>query len=327
MSARKRTAFTLTEMLVVISIIGVLVSMLLPAVQQAREGARRAVCASNIAQCAKAVIAYDAAKGFLPPARAAYTVSGSTVIHNWVVPVLPQLERQDLRDTIRGASEAVTAVAGVTIPVLQCPSDPYIKANGSLSYKVNGGRQNRASDNFDYLANGLFVDRAVLPHVGEDKARLDGLRDGVSTTILMAENLVLMTQQGAVGNEHIWATAGTEKEAEILWWPDCPGTTGGPGSDYVALNQDWTTAGSAPSDPTRYARPASYHPGGFQVAFCDGSVRFMSESVLYKIYAVLMTSYGANAANPANNPPSPALPPAQPAWQSPSDSGYPGTKF
>ena len=69
MSARKNKAFTLTEMLVVISIIGVLVAMLLPAVQSAREAARRAMCQSNMSQCLKGIITYDARKGFLPASR------------------------------------------------------------------------------------------------------------------------------------------------------------------------------------------------------------------------------------------------------------------
>ncbi len=330
MSARKNKAFTLTEMLVVISIIGVLVAMLLPAVQSAREAARRAMCQSNMSQCLKGIITYDARKGFLPASRTYCQVPPLPAVattswnQNWVVPVLPMLERQDLADTIRSNSGNPSTVQLETIPVLLCPDDPDIKTPGVLNYVVNGGRQNGkyisggiTYNNSDFLANGLFVDKAVpgSPPAAESKMSLDRAHDGVSTTIMMAENLIAGSRDQTGAASLFWAYAPNQQNSQILWFPDLSG------SDFLGLNQDVTAAGTIPSDFARWGRPASFHPGGFNVGFADGSVRYMNESVDYMIYAVLMTSYGDKAQDPTGS----TTP--NPVWQSPSGSGYPGTKF
>jgi prepilin-type N-terminal cleavage/methylation domain-containing protein len=323
MFSRKNRAFTLTEMLVVISIIGLLVSMLLPAIQQSRATARRAVCQSNIRQSAHAVITYNARKGFLPAARTYRQIGATTSILNWVVPVLSDLERQDLADAVRDN----TLTQFDSIAVLLCPDDPENKNLAALSYKVNGGRANKAplAANFDYLANGLFVDRGsvVPPPAGEDKSSLDRVHDGVSTTIMMAENMIMLSRIASWSTSppyQVWYQAPTEQDSQILWWPDCPACGGPVSGDFVGLNWDGTSAGSLPGDSMRYARPASFHAGGFNVAFADESVRFMNESVEYKIYAVLMTSFGERAKNPVNDA-------VDAPWQAPLNAAYPGTKF
>ncbi|MCY2987279.1 MAG: DUF1559 domain-containing protein [Planctomycetota bacterium] len=366
MSARKNKAFTLTEMLVVISIIGVLVAMLLPAVQSAREAARRAQCLNNLRQCAKGIITYDARKGFLPSSRTYYNVNGG-VIQNWVVPVLPMIDRQDLSDMIRtnGGDPAfppyvpptpplppVKSPQNETIPVLLCPDDPNqhkaldplplaftppVEVEcGALSYKVNGGRLNTAT-NFDYLANGLFVDKgAGSPSAPEDKISLDRVHDGSSSTILVAENLIFLSREVSVTTGQRWAIAPRQEDSQILWFPDAPlpacvKPTSPPASypsdlwvlQFVGLNAEWfpPPPPRPPSPPSyRYARPASYHPGGFCLAFGDESTRFMNESVDYTIYAVLMTSYGDKSQEPTSKC-------VDAFWQSPSNAGYPGTKF
>jgi prepilin-type N-terminal cleavage/methylation domain-containing protein len=344
MSTRRNKAFTLTEMLVVISIIGVLVSMLLPAIQAAREAARRATCLANLRQSAHGIITYDARKGFLPAARTLYNYNPPLLENqNWVVPVLPMIERQDLSDTIRSNGGNPTSVMNETIPVLLCPDDPDIKNPGALSYKVNGGRADKpytdasgvTYQRSDFLANGLFLGLSVptappawnllgaVP--SERKISLDRLRDGSSSTIMVAENLIMLSRSPPTANYQRWALAnevvGTpaEQDSQILWFPDIGG------SDFIGLNQD-DASGSVPADLRRFARPSSYHPGGFCIAFGDESSRFMSEAVDYRIYAVLLSSYGDKARDPSGAPPpSPPLP--DPVWQSPNGVGYPGTKF
>ena len=123
-STNRIRAFTLVELLVVVTIIGILISLLLPAVQAAREAARRMQCANNLKQIGLALHAYHAACGTLPFATGLGGSSGGT----WPAFILPQLEQQGLFDAIDFNSRlfapvnqrAVTTVVSVFI----CPTDP-----------------------------------------------------------------------------------------------------------------------------------------------------------------------------------------------------------
>jgi prepilin-type N-terminal cleavage/methylation domain-containing protein/prepilin-type processing-associated H-X9-DG protein len=321
MSARQRTAFTLTEMLVVISIIGVLASMLLPAVQAAREAARRATCTNNMRACARAFSSYDAAKGFLPASRTFWSSATTTDVLNWPYPILPQLEQDALYTDMRTNGRPTRKAK---IEALVCPSDSQNDPDFPLSYVVNGGCKNDGC-NVDYqvkangqfarliLANGALVDKGMAlpaqnnPCYDAIKAARDARyslsdiarNDGTSTTLLLAEN----------ADAEVWWRAQQEYHAHVVWWP-----TSTIQAPPIALNQD-----QGQSLDIDHARPASLHPGGFNLAFCDGSVRFMSESVNYAVFCVLMTSQGANAADPSNGNSVP--------WQNAQDANYPGTNF
>lgn len=322
----KRRAFTIVELLVVIAIIGVLVALLLPAVQYARETARRASCTNNLRQCGTAVMSYASSKGQLPPARR-YDAATTTIL-NWPVGVLAELEQQGLRDLIRDGSLPTETV----IPSLYCPSmvrkDPY-----ALCYGVNGGRENSLAvdRNFDWPTNGLFCDMAhgALTGAGvnpaftfpvplpagnpmrylEPKVRIDQVAkyDGTSTTILLAEN-------ASLGN---WLAAPTEQESSVLWFADGPAAFGiNRGTNAMGLQVGFK---AMPSDlvlEVRLARPASYHPGGFQAVMCDGSVHFISEDTPYRVFAVLMSQRGERANDPAAGPLVNSAN-ANPVWQSP----------
>jgi len=323
----KRSAFTVVELLVVIAIIGVLVALLMPAVQMARESARRAQCTNNMSQQAKAIANYASTKGYLPPSRQYDAKSGAVL--SWVVPILSELDQQGLRSIIRDGA----TVSPTKLSILMCPSFPSHTSDYPQSYAVNGGRANwvAVDRNFDWPANGLFVD---LSHIGnpafsfpqplpighpmlnfEPRQSVETVSkyDGTSTTLMLIENCT-------VDN---WLIAPLEQHAQVLWFPDGP--NGFPScsmkdSNYVTYTTSDLTAN------IRLARPASYHPGGFMVAMCDGSTRFVSADVNYQVYAVLMSQNGYRA----NDPTDLALigesvrtglaehADASPAWQSPT---------
>ncbi|MBC8870602.1 MAG: DUF1559 domain-containing protein [Planctomycetes bacterium] len=347
MSVRRHNAFTVVELLVVIGIIGVLAAILLPAIQAARESANRASCVRNLGQCAFAVSEYANAKGFLSASRTVRVVNvdvngtptPTPVTLNWVYPVLPYLEQNALHKQI------MTGSIPAELPqmdVLICPSQRHTAITGlvpssnypagfektALSYVVNGGRANRTADNFDWIANGVFIDKGVPI---TDNCRIEDIAkyDGTSNTLMLAETV----------NAQSYLVAPQQQHSQMLWFPEDPNTFAG----FIGLNQKRNALAGDVNLEVRYARPSSDHSGGFNVAMCDGSVTFMADNTDYRVYAVLMSSRGERANNP-NTPPLGTYDDANPLWQSPNkwnttttpptrvpnDTGpdrYPGTEF
>lgn len=160
-----RKGFTLVELLVVIAIIGILVAMLLPAVQAAREAARRAQCQSNMKNCALAVLNYESAMGEFPEGTVFPELENGVVPNiqsrtdfgkSWLVTVLPYLENQALYDSIVfedssgnpvAIQDAVNSPArGTEIPVLLCPSDAENNSTKYIGHGDNWARGNYAAN-------------------------------------------------------------------------------------------------------------------------------------------------------------------------------------
>ena len=256
-------------------------------------------------QLALSVIGYETSHQFLPPSRSMGRLFGGapdTMVLNWVYPILPSLERDSLHKEIRSDGYPVDASGDpihIRIETLVCPSGSPYWSNSPLSYVANGGRKNWTDSgdnrwNFDWIENGVFIDKYRDPAMpASDWNKLLNSRhtlstvsryDGTSMTIMLSENSAPLD----------WRTAPTEQESQVLWYPEDPTTFAG----FITLNQTLKVNRGAFETEPRYARPSSWHPGGFLLAYCDGSVKFMGENTDYNLYARLMTSRGARTQDP-----------------------------
>jgi prepilin-type processing-associated H-X9-DG protein len=176
----------LVELLVVIAIIGILVSMMLPAVQAARESARRSMCTNNLAQLILAVHNYESAHEVYPPG----TINDKGPIrnepkgyhHNWIVQILPYVEEENayrlIDQSVSVYAPKNAAVRQHSIGLLQCPSEPGQMWNGIGGTNYAGSHHDVEAP-IDIDNNGVFFLNSRL--------RYEDIRDGSSHTIFLAE--------------------------------------------------------------------------------------------------------------------------------------------
>jgi prepilin-type N-terminal cleavage/methylation domain-containing protein/prepilin-type processing-associated H-X9-DG protein len=296
--------FTLVELLVVIAIIGILVALLLPAVQAAREAARRMSCGNNLKQFGIAMHNYHDTYKVLPPAgihkiNGLGADGGSTSYGpNWAIMLLPFYEQAPLHDqysfegTLRARENP--QVVMTRLEVHQCPSDEYTEPwdNSSVlfargNYGVNCGAGNGFS-------TGDFRDirRERGPfHIGMHfGAKLADVKDGTSNTAMLAE---LLSGVIVADRRGVWAyptgsyfSGGSKKsdyDPDIYLLPngtaldnnkcDRPNTC--PAGIEATDRQMRCISGTA--DP--FVTSRSNHPGGVQVCLADGSVRFVADQI------------------------------------------------
>ena len=278
-------AFTLVELLVVITIIGVLIALLLPAVQAARESARRMSCSNNLKQIGLAMHMHHDAKNRLPDGWTGYDATSGSPLYNgptgwgWAARLLPYLEQSGAYDGLMHVDLAVTDAQNqlareTALAVFRCPSDTgepfcdlggyraatsnYVGVFGSI--ELHEAVENAAANGGQCLGDGVFFHNSRL--------NFRDIRDGLSQTFMVGER--------GVKEEQFYST----------WVGVFPSAEHSP-ARVVGVAASPPNAVS--DEPHNFS---SFHPSGTQFLSCDGSVRLISENIETNVYHALCTRDG-----------------------------------
>ncbi|MFT5322680.1 MAG: prepilin-type N-terminal cleavage/methylation domain-containing protein [Planctomycetaceae bacterium] len=321
-SSSKRRGFTLIELLVVIAIIAILVALLLPAVQQAREAARRTQCKSNLKQIGIALANYHDVFGTFifrkggthqpQNAGGGLTRGNRERLSGWMG-LMPYMDEANLFDEVQSGGGTPAAPPGgregwagwstwnVRLPQMQCPSDGFsteaVRTNNYMFCSGDSGRSVTSAQN----VRGVFGYRRTT--------KIRSITDGTSNTLAISERV----KGTNVGSNPLITANGTQR---VIQWDVSNGNCWqNPASTFANVDGDKYTSGSlksksgrtiwdgqtqrngfvttfAPNGPSCFnggntnadsghalVTATSAHVGGVHALFCDGSVKFISETI------------------------------------------------
>ena len=323
----KRTAFTLVELLTTVAILGLLVGLLIPAVQSVRGSARRAACANNLAQVSKALHGHHAARGYLPPGTydlIDYTrvrpQSGYLDERCWMHDVLPFLEQTPLYDAIEqyaaprraaGLPQVLSAfsAARTIVPALCCaadPNSPKTSSGNTFCGNIVGCAGNSTLQNGSWYSASTSNSGVLF---ARSRVTFEGITDGTSNTVMLSE---LILTPDDTGPPLPWGNIDTRgmyyrptvggvlfttrcNPNERRWYIAHPDPDPRYGADQVKWCIDLEKQlPEAPCQPANGGNVSarSYHQGGANVGLADGAVRFVTDDVALSIWKPLGTRSG-----------------------------------
>lgn len=316
---RRPDGFTLVELLVVIAIVGVLVALLLPAVQAAREASRRSSCVNNLKQLGVALQNFHAAQRRFPPGRG----GPAPMVFSAQAYLLPYIEEGSIEGqidfTLAPTSLVIAGVpysgsanqpaASQTVRVLMCPTDVGEgrvpgSTFGATNYAANAGS---GTLNFGSLtrADGVFFIRSNID--------FRKITDGSTYTVAFSER--------QLGNGQPQPAASRDNSQSVIWELNnsmpfgptpCEAAVSTSGSWYSQRGAKWILGNYGNTLYNHYYAPnspqwdcmnlpqqmalmtaRSNHPGGVNVSFCDGSVRFVVDDVRLEVWRAAATRAGS----------------------------------
>ena len=288
---QRRSGFTLVELLTTIAIIGVLVALLLPAVQWARAAARLTSCRNNLKQIGLAVHSYQLYQEVYPPSSTTFVENGvwsanatSYPLHSWASLILPELEQTNLHGQVdynlSSLAAANRAAAAMRVAVYRCPSytgpdysrEPrYVQLSPAYAIRNYVALGATTVDKLWKAPDGVIFNQARLgPR---------DLTDGLSHTLLIAET----RERDAA----VWIDGSTASVSALIYDANTPSFS----DSVVSLNYTPYYPSGGQGIDCLWG-PSSEHVGGATHLLADGSVRYLQDTIDVMVYTALTTRAG-----------------------------------